>query len=107
MSNGHANNGSQPVHPLLRSPYAVLNLPDNSRQRSSWSTDTSVDGARRVGEDEIKDAYKQLSRLLHPDKRRPGKERDDAQEVFIELMNAYEILADPVLRQAYDHFGHS
>ncbi len=72
-----------------RCPYAVLNLPIDS------------------DDDDIKDAYKHLSRLLHPDKRRPGKERDAAQEAFIELTNAYEIIGNNTLRQAYDHFGHS
>eukprot|EP00985_Skeletonema_marinoi_P034401 scaffold43810_cov212-Skeletonema_marinoi.AAC.1 len=72
-----------------RCPYAVLNLSIGS------------------DDDGIKDAYKRLSRLLHPDKRRAGKERDAAQEAFIELTNAYEILGNNTLRQAYDHFGHS
>jgi len=72
-----------------RCPYAVLNLSIGS------------------DDDDIKDAYKRLSRLLHPDKRRAGKERDAAQEAFLELTNAYEILGNNTLRQAYDHFGHS
>lgn len=72
-----------------RCPYAVLNLPIGS------------------DDDDIKDAYKRLSRLLHPDKRRVGRERDAAQESFIELTNAYEVLGNTTLRQAYDHFGHS
>ncbi|KAL7496873.1 hypothetical protein ACHAWT_004972 [Skeletonema menzelii] len=72
-----------------RCPYAVLNLPTG------------------CNDDDIKDAYKRLSRLLHPDKRRAGKERDDAQEAFIELTNAFEILGNNTLRQAYDHFGHA
>lgn len=73
----------------VRCPYAVLNLP------------VGCNG------NDIKDAYKRLSRLLHPDKRRAGKERDDAQEAFIELTNAFEILGNNTLRQAYDHFGHA
>ena len=71
-----------------RCPYAVLNVPKG------------CDG------DAIKDAYKRLSRLLHPDKRRPGAERDAAQESFLELTNAFEILGNNTLRQAYDHFGY-
>lgn len=55
-----------------RSPYAVLNLDDK----------------RAIGDDKIRDSYRRLSRLLHPDKRPPGKERDDAQELFIELQHA-------------------
>lgn len=45
-----------------------------------------------VSDNEIRDAYKTLSRRLHPDKRPPGRERDDAQEIFTELLNACELL---------------
>jgi curved DNA-binding protein CbpA len=69
-------------------PYAVLNIPVGSN------------------DEDIKDAYKRLSRLLHPDKRPSGSERQAAQEIFIELRDAYELLSKPCLRQAYDHFGH-
>ena len=54
-------------------PYAVLNLPQ------------SLDGEHPISYDRIRDSYKRLSRLLHPDKHPPGKERDDAQDLFIEL----------------------
>lgn len=69
-------------------PYAVLNIPVGSN------------------DEDIKDAYKRLSRLLHPDKRSAGSERQAAQEIFIELRDAYELLSNTTLRQAYDHFGH-
>lgn len=104
-----------------RSPYAVLNLPHG------------FDAHHPINGDKIRESYKRLSRLLHPDKRPTGKERDDAQELFIEIQHACkwsqldklldfsallrtfhesfffldETLVDPVLRQAYDNFGHS
>jgi len=84
-------------------PYATLNLPVINTTVSGHDRYVSRNG---VSDNEIRDAYKTLSRRLHPDKRPPGRERDDAQEIFTELLNAYEILSDPVLRQAYDNFGH-
>jgi preprotein translocase subunit Sec63 len=72
-----------------RCPYATLNLlgPDCSG--------INQDPTRaQVSDDDIRDAYKKLSRLLHPDKRSPGKEREDAQEIFTELMNACELMQD-------------
>lgn len=70
-----------------RSPYAVLNLP---RTR---------DGDERpIGDDDIRDAHKRLSRILHPDKRPPGKEREDTQELFVEMQHACESLNDEWIR---------
>ena len=68
-------------------PYAVLNLP-----------------GRDVSDASVRDAYRKLSRLLHPDKN-PG-DQADAESMFNALQGAYEVLVDPALRQAYDHFGH-
>ncbi|KAL7542584.1 hypothetical protein ACHAXR_012102 [Thalassiosira sp. AJA248-18] len=89
MNGGHHSNR------FSRSPYAVLNLPPSSGENN-----------QPISDDKVRDSYKRLSRLLHPDKRPPGKEREDAQEIFIELQHAYETLVDPALRQAYDHYGH-
>jgi hypothetical protein len=69
-----------------RCPYATLNLsgPDSGIKHDPTRA--------QVSDDDIRDAYKKLSRLLHPDKRSPGKEREDAQEIFTELMNACKLV---------------
>jgi curved DNA-binding protein CbpA len=68
-------------------PYAILNI----------STNASIK--------EIEKSYKLLSRSFHPDKQ-PNSNRDQAQEYFVQLKGAYDILTDPVQKFALDHFGY-
>ncbi len=53
-------------------------------------------------QDEIKRAYRQMARQLHPDAR-PGDAEAEAK--FKEVARAYETLSDPERRQRYDRFG--
>jgi len=57
--------------------------------------------ARDAAQDEIKRAYRKLSRKYHPD---VSKEAD-AEERFKELGEAHEVLKDPEKRAAYDQLG--
>ena len=76
---GNGNNTRYtPSSSNRRNPYAVLNLSQSS--------------LNKISDESIRDSYKRLSRLLHPDKRPPGKERDDAQELFIELQHACKFM---------------
>lgn len=54
-------------------------------------------------EDEIKKAYRKLSKKYHPD----INKAPDAEEKFKEIAEAYEILSDPQKRAAYDQYGHA
>jgi DnaJ-class molecular chaperone len=49
--------------------------------------------------EEVRAAYRKRAGLLHPD-RHPGD--SDAVKRFCEISNAYDILADPDQRRAYD-----
>ena len=56
---------------------------------------------RRSSSQEIKKAYKNLAREWHPDKNdNPG-----AQDKFVEINAAYELLNDPERRKRYDTYG--
>lgn len=52
--------------------------------------------------EEVKKAYRTLSKELHPDKRKGDKH---AEERFKEVNEAYEVLSNPKKKQMYDQFG--
>ncbi|ELY57384.1 J domain-containing protein [Natronolimnohabitans innermongolicus] len=55
-----------------------------------------------ASQDEIKDAYREQVRVYHPD----HNDDDRARAQFTAVKKAYDILGDPVERQAYDRLGH-
>jgi molecular chaperone DnaJ len=58
--------------------------------------------SKGASQDDIKSAYRKLSKELHPDKHKGDKSKEDR---FKEVNQAYEVLGDPQKRQRYDQFG--
>lgn len=58
---------------------------------------------RDADPDEIKKAYRTMALKYHPD-RNPGDQ--EAEELFKEAAEAYEVLHDPQKKQIYDQYGH-
>ena len=58
--------------------------------------------SKGASEDEIKKAYKKLARKYHPDMNPGDKE---AEEKFMEVNEANEVLSDPEKKARYDQFG--
>src|ERR1039457_331419 len=58
---------------------------------------------RDASEQQIKKAFRQLARELHPD---VNAHDPQAEEKFKEAAEAYEILSDPERRATYDRYGH-
>ncbi|RSK27902.1 molecular chaperone DnaJ [Bacillus sp. HMF5848] len=56
-----------------------------------------------ASKDEIKKAYRKLSKKYHPDINKEA----DAADKFKEIAEAYEVLTDDTKRAQYDRFGHA
>ncbi|KAF9434353.1 hypothetical protein BGZ76_008146 [Entomortierella beljakovae] len=67
--------------------YAVLNL------------------SKVASEEDIKDSYKRLSRIFHPDKHSDPALKEAAETKFHIINKAFEVLSNPQLRAAYDEYG--
>lgn len=59
--------------------------------------------SRNATDDEIKKAYKREALKWHPDRNPTNKEQ--AEEKFKEIAEAYEVLSDEKKRKVYDQFG--
>ena len=57
---------------------------------------------KNASKDEIKKAYRRLSKQYHPDLNKEA----DATEKFKEIQEAYEVLSDDQKKARYDQFGH-
>jgi molecular chaperone DnaJ len=60
---------------------------------------------KSASQDDIKKSYRKLAKKFHPDMNPTNKA--EAEEMFKEVSEAYEILADPQKRQKYDQYGHA
>ena len=58
---------------------------------------------RKAGDQEIKSAYRKLALQHHPDRNPQTKE--ESEEKFKEITEAYSVLADAEKRAAYDRYG--
>ncbi|KAG1731597.1 uncharacterized protein EDB91DRAFT_711776 [Suillus paluster] len=54
---------------------------------------------------DIRERYKALSVIFHPDKQRNGSTKDTAAVEFLAIQKAYQVLSDPFLREVYDFLG--
>ena len=60
--------------------------------------------SRGASGDEIKKAYRQKARALHPDR---NKDNPESEDLFKEVNEAHDILKNTEKKAAYDQFGHA
>ncbi|OCH93953.1 DnaJ-domain-containing protein [Obba rivulosa] len=88
MPYGREENGDASESPESQNYYyTVLNLPPTASDQ------------------EVRDRYRQLSVIFHPDKQHDETTKDTATKRFLEIQKAYEVLSDPISRRAYDVLG--
>ncbi|KAJ2355776.1 hypothetical protein IWW50_002151 [Coemansia erecta] len=61
--------------------------------------------SRHASTEDVRDSYKRLSLLFHPDRHHDSERRTWAQRQFQSISRAYEVLVDPRTRAAYDQLG--
>ncbi|KAJ2919010.1 hypothetical protein MD484_g1426, partial [Candolleomyces efflorescens] len=54
---------------------------------------------------EINERYRALSLVFHPDKQQNPVKKEAAEEEYLKVQKAYQVLSDPFLRQVYDVLG--
>ncbi|KAM3878202.1 dnaJ homolog subfamily C member 11 [Diretmus argenteus] len=60
---------------------------------------------REASQEELKASYRRLCMLYHPDKHRDPELKGQAEQLFNQVHQAYEVLSDPQSRAIYDIFG--
>jgi DnaJ family protein C protein 11 len=78
---------------------------DSAPQEEQHSYYSILNVPRDANEEQIKRAYRSLAQSLHPDKHTDEGLRDNAQEAFRRLQEAYDVLKDPQKRAVYDVYG--
>ncbi|KAJ2079662.1 hypothetical protein H4R24_003632 [Coemansia sp. RSA 988] len=61
--------------------------------------------SRQATSEDVREAYKRMSRRFHPDRHHSSEKRMWAQRQFYDIHRAYEVLTDPRSREAYDLLG--
>ena len=62
--------------------------------------------SKTAGAEEIKKKYRKLAMQFHPDKA-PADKKNEHEEIFKEMSEAYAVLSDQDKRAQYDRFGHA
>ncbi|KAK6321451.1 dnaJ homolog subfamily C member 11 [Coregonus clupeaformis] len=60
---------------------------------------------KEATQDELKASYRRLCMLYHPDRHRDPELKSQAEQLFNQVHQAYEVLSDPQSRAIYDIFG--
>lgn len=97
--------------------YAALTLPTpvysarsstssyNKKQFKSDNYYTVLGLSKRAKPKEIKKAYRTLALQFHPDKVKDESQKEEAEDIFVKVSEAYAILSDEKKKKIYDKYG--
>ena len=88
--------------------YLVVQVAHYSEQKMATFDPYEILGVEKGANlTEIKKAYRALSLVYHPDKQAGGgeKEREDAEQNFIRINKAHQVLTDETTRENYEKYG--
>ncbi|CAH1784301.1 unnamed protein product [Owenia fusiformis] len=90
---------------ILGTFYGIAVILDSTLGKKSKDYYELLGVKRTASEKEIKKAFRKLAVKYHPDKNKDDPKA--AEETFIEIAKAYEVLSDKDKRRQYDQFGES
>lgn len=82
-----------------------MTLPKRRRTLSTGKASSILNLPDTASAEDVRERYKALSVLFHPDKQREESTKDTASKRFLEIQKAYEVLSDPFSRTVYDIYG--
>lgn len=88
--------------PLLEPSQSTAEFIDSASDGSLYSL---LNVSRDASTAEIKERYRSLAGIYHPDKQPDDTRRQAAHERFQAIQRAHEVLTDPQRRAVYDMFG--
>ena len=77
----------------------------SKKQFQSENYYTILGLTKNAKEKEIKKAYRKLALKYHPDKTKKEKDKEEAENIFVKVSEAYSVLSDKKKRDIYDKYG--
>lgn len=95
----------QSTNPRDQGPFREGDIEEDEEERDSLYAILNVQ--KDASSEEIREAYRSLAIVLHPDKHTLPELKASAENRFRAIQRAYEVLSDAEKRSIYDHFGAS
>ena len=81
------------------------NSNSNKKQFQSDNYYTILGLTKTAKDKQIKSAYRKLALQYHPDKVKEDQDKEEAENIFVKVSEAYSVLSDKKKRDIYDKYG--